>query len=317
MTECFATTLANPYHYTRKAIYYLRVRAKGAKSDDVTTSMRTSNQTTAEEITADILKRLYELHSEEPSATWEELKKHIQSIAIVCLGNVHGDASKSAYEAIRKKPQAPISIHEGPGGRVLYVTPLGVVTDDSAIHEADYGDARFFLSKPRGEYRANLVIPLHQARPLIKKIVAVHKANYKLMKEEFRRNLPTVAAARKQLKPYEGVMPLLENGDGTVTLKFRCYASYPDLETRAPIKKPLEVVDSLGTPIMSVPSIAGGSELKVKFSIFPYGWSNTLGAAVRLTLEGVMLVKLVQPEKLSGWENEVVVGGYVTQEPSN
>ncbi|MBX8511929.1 hypothetical protein K5D34_19790 [Pseudomonas cichorii] len=105
-------------------------------------------------------------------------------------------------------------------------------------------------------------------------------------------------------------MPFYENGDGTVTFKFKRYASYIDKNTEETKSLPLELVDSRGAPIVNVPAIAGGSELKVKFSIFPYGWTHLAGSSVKLQLLGVMLVTLVEPEPNDdGWANEIVKGG--------
>jgi len=71
------------------------------------------------------------------------------------------------------------------------------------------------------------------------------------------------------------------------------------------------VVDSKGKKIQDVPLIAGGSKLKIKFSMVPYGWSAVAGASVKLQLESVMLVELATFNGESDdWDDEVEEGGY-------
>jgi hypothetical protein len=120
---------------------------------------------------------------------------------------------------------------------------------------------------------------------------------------------------RKLLGPYEGGMPFFENEDHSVTFKFKAYASYPDKDTLQPQALPLDVVDSRGRRIDKVPAIAGGSVLKVRFSIFPYGWTNVAGASVKLNLDSVMLIKLVESRTVDGWQGEEVEGGYEVVTP--
>jgi hypothetical protein len=195
--------------------------------------------------------------------------------------------------------------------REFHVTPRGLVTSDCAIQKPDYGNPERGFGIPRGEYRANLTIPSREAHPLIDKIVATHEANYKALGAEFKKNPPTSQRGRKVLEPYEGDMPFFENDNGTVTFRIKRYASYVDLDTQESKPLPLEVVDSRGKRIVNVPAIAGGSELKVKFSMFPYCWTNVAGASVKLRLEGIMLVKLVEPDPDDiGWADEIVEGGY-------
>jgi hypothetical protein len=109
-------------------------------------------------------------------------------------------------------------------------------------------------------------------------------------------------------------MPFYERGDGTVTFKFKRYASYIDQNTQEVKPLPLEVVDPQGTPIENFPAIADDSELKVKFSQFPYSLTPVAGASVKLSLEGLMLVKLVELDDSNGWEGEVVEGGYTVDD---
>lgn len=79
MTGLLDTVLANPYHFTRNGIYYLRLRARGATSDAVTISLRTPDKEVAMGVTKDILKSLAAFHFGAPSATWKQSKPNLMS----------------------------------------------------------------------------------------------------------------------------------------------------------------------------------------------------------------------------------------------
>jgi hypothetical protein len=201
----------------------------------------------------------------------------------------------------------------------FHFTPRGIAESDCAIHEPDYGCPAKGFGNPRGIYRVNLTIPVATARPLIKLITKAHSDNLKILVAESAKCPPASPAGRECLKPYEGDMPFVENEDGTVTFKIRRYASYIDPGTQGTKPFPLKVVDSKGKRIGSVPAIAGGSELKVKFALFPYGWSAVAGASVILQLDSVMLIKLVKPSTDAsddGWANEAVAHGYEANDRS-
>lgn len=91
------TVLANPYHFKRNGIYYLRLRARGATSDAVTISLRTSVREVALRVTKDILKCLAAFHFENPSATWKQIKVQLDAIAPECVAKAQGDVSIAAY----------------------------------------------------------------------------------------------------------------------------------------------------------------------------------------------------------------------------
>ncbi|TBN49852.1 hypothetical protein [Pseudomonas sp. BGI-2] len=93
MTELLGTVVAPPYLYVRNKVYTLRLRARGVKSDSITFSLRTTDKTVATRITKDILKRLDTFQSGEPSATWQQLRAHLDSIAPVCVAIAHGEAA--------------------------------------------------------------------------------------------------------------------------------------------------------------------------------------------------------------------------------
>jgi len=174
------------------------------------------------------------------------------------------------------------------------------------------------LVKNRGIYKVDLTLSNKDPRcqAMVDEIVKTHEEAYAAAVEEFEANPPQVQRGKKPLKPYEGDMPFFDNGDGTTTFKFKCYASFQDKKTKETKHINLVVVDSKGKKIQEVPIIAGGSKLKVKYSLVPYKWNTAVGASVKLQLESVMLVELAT---FGGggedeWADEAEDGGYTASE---
>lgn len=177
-------------------------------------------------------------------------------------------------------------------------TPRGTAEPYCAIQKPDYGNPEKGFGNPRGVYKVDLTVPSKDAQALINKINKLHEANYAEICEKFEAERPELlkklARGKKLLEPYEGNMPYFINDDGTVTFKFSSYASYVDKKTEELKPLVLKVVDSKGKRINNVPAISGGSELKARFSMFAYGFSAVAGASVKLQLDSVMLLKLVE-----------------------
>ncbi|KPA96917.1 DUF2815 family protein [Pseudomonas asplenii] len=177
-------------------------------------------------------------------------------------------------------------------------TPRGTAEPYCAIQKPDYGNPEKGFGNPRGVYKVDLTVPSKDAQPLINKINKLHEVNYAAICEKFEEDRPSLMAklgrGKKLQEPYEGNMPYFENDDGTVTFKFSSYASYVDKNTEELKPLVLKVVDSNGKRIQDVPAISGGSELKARFSMFAYGFSAVAGASVKLQLDSVMLLKLVE-----------------------
>lgn len=191
--------------------------------------------------------------------------------------------------------------------KVLFTTPIGIAAPYAALQKPDYGSAEF--PQPRGEYKVNLIVPLDKAAPLMAKLQKIADDSYAEMLADHKANPPKVQPGKKPVQPRQGDMPWFEDGNGNVVFKFKCYASYEKDGEKRDIN--IKVADSRGKKIEVVPNISGGSELKVRFSVFPYKWNPTVGASVKLQLDGVMLIKLVE---FGGgdddWGDEVVEGGY-------
>lgn len=200
----------------------------------------------------------------------------------------------------------------------IYTSGLGTAEPYAYLSKPDYGNEERGFGNPRGVYKVDLTLSNKDPRcqAMVDEIVKTHEEAYAAAVEEFEANPPQVQRGKKPLKPYEGDMPFFDNGDGTTTFKFKCYASFQDKKTKKTKHINLVVVDSKGKKIQEVPIIGGGSKLKVKYSLVPYKWNTAVGASVKLQLESVMLVELAT---FGGggedeWADEVEDGGYTASE---
>lgn len=195
----------------------------------------------------------------------------------------------------------------------ILTSALGTAEPYAYIAKPDFGQGSF--KNERGVYKVQLTIPNAKCQGMIDAIVKCHEENYAARVEEYEANPPAVQRGKKPLQPYEGDMPFFDNGDGTTTFSFKCYGSFTDKKTGENKPINLVVVDSKGKKIKDVPIIGGGSKLKVKFSLVPYGWSKVAGASVKLQLESVMLVELATfGGAEDDWGDETVEGGYEASE---
>lgn len=196
--------------------------------------------------------------------------------------------------------------------KTIYTSALGTAEPYAYIAKPDYGNGKF--KNDRGVYKVQLTIPNTKCQGMINAIVKCHEEDYANRVEEFKANPPQVARGKKPQKPYEGDLPFCENEDGTTTFFFKGYASYTDRKTGENKPIVLRVVDSKGKRIEDVPMITGGSKLKVKFSMIPYGWSAVAGASVKLQLEAVQLIELASfngADDDDDWGDDTYEGGYV------
>ncbi|WP_156046223.1 MULTISPECIES: single-stranded DNA-binding protein [Pseudomonas] len=202
---------------------------------------------------------------------------------------------------------------------MFHFTPRGTAEPYCFIQNPDYGNPQKGFGNPRGVYKVDLTVPGEKAQPLINKIKKLHETNYRAQLAEFKKNrvvaIKRPGPGKKLQEPYEGNMPYLVNDDGTVTFKFSSYASYVDKKTEELKPLVLKVVDSKGKRIENVPAISGGSELKARFSMLAYGFSAVAGASVKLQLDSVMLIRLVEvgaEDVDEVWLDQAVDQGYET-----
>ncbi|QFR42358.1 ssDNA binding protein [Pantoea phage vB_PagP-SK1] len=198
----------------------------------------------------------------------------------------------------------------------ILVSAAGQAEPYCYLQKPDYGHGDF--KNERGVYKVDLTCAIDdpKAIQMMDKITQVAEEDYAKRLEAYNENPPQVARGKKPLLPYQGDLPFFDNGDGTVTFKFKCYGSFTDKKTGENRPIELAVVDSAGKRIRQVPAISGGSTLKLKYSLVPYGWTNVTGASVKLQLEGVMLIDLVEfgAGGQDDWGDETEEGGYRASE---
>lgn len=168
-----------------------------------------------------------------------------------------------------------------------FTTPVaGLVEPYAWLNKAD---TKF---NERGEHKVNLTFSLDdpKVRKMIDVLQKIHDDAYAKALADHEKNPPQVQRGKKPIEPREGDMPWIENGDGTVTLKFKCFASYLKDGKSEPIV--LRFYDTDAKLIRDVPNIGTGSKLKVKFKVLPFKWNAATGASVKLQLESVLLVEL-------------------------
>ncbi|MFL1495726.1 single-stranded DNA-binding protein, partial [Pseudomonas antarctica] len=110
----------------------------------------------------------------------------------------------------------------GPRKEIL-TTPKGIAEPYCSLQKPDYGNPEKGFGNPRGLWKVDLTVSSRAAQPLIDTIVQAHEANYKKLLAEHEKNPPVVPRGKKPLLPYEGDMPFVDNGDGTVTFKIKGY----------------------------------------------------------------------------------------------
>lgn len=170
------------------------------------------------------------------------------------------------------------------------ISPRGVIAPYAYIQRPD---TKF---NDRGIYKMTLTCDINDPAvvKLMDDILKAHQDNYAQILDEFAANPPKAKPGKKPLKPYEGDMPFVDNEDGTVSFNFKSYASFKDKKTSEMVERKIVVVDGRGKRLPVVPAIAGGSEGKAKFSLVPYGFTAVAGASVKLQLDSLMLLKLVE-----------------------
>lgn len=181
----------------------------------------------------------------------------------------------------------------------FYFSPKGIAQPYCWLQKAD---TKF---KPQGEYKVDLKVPLTAARKLMDVITTAHETNFAKASAQFK-------ASGKRLK--EADLPFFEDDEGNVIFKFRCNASYIDKTSQEKVDIILRGVDAEGYRLPQLPAISGGSELKVKFSMLPFAAAGSIGAGIKLQMDSIMLIKLVEYSagggKDNSWSDETEEGGF-------
>ena len=148
--------------------------------------------------------------------------------------------------------------------------------------------------KDEGEYS---VVGRAQADdPAIKKLIATCDKAAEESLAEAKANAKTPAEARKwetKYLPYKMVEDD-ETGEptGEVDFKFTMKASGVSKKTGKPWTRKPSVFNAKGVPVNGEINIGGGTIGKVSFQIIPYAPTTTVGASVKMALEGVQIIDL-------------------------
>lgn len=198
--------------------------------------------------------------------------------------------------------------------RQIFISAKGKAAPYCSIQKPDFGNDQF--PQPRGEYKVKLIVPLKDAQADMKRITKLYDESYAEFLAEHKANPPKVAAGKKPVPVRQGDLPFFEDGEGNVIFNFKGYASYVDQKTGDKKEITLRVADSKGKNMTVVPNISGGSTLKLRYSMFPYKWNTAVGASVKLQLEGVMLIDLVEfgAGGDDDWGDAADGEGYVAEE---
>lgn len=185
-----------------------------------------------------------------------------------------------------------------------YFSPLGV----SVYPKLIVADTKF---KAEGEFSTKVKHKLTQpgVQELIKTIDAELDKSLALMKEEFG-GKKDKRGKLIEIKLCEDIPYLVDEEAGTVTFSYKMKASYKDKKTEQIINKRPNLFDSNGTPITNFAklNVGGGSELVVNFFIQPW-CTEKLGAGVKLSMQDVQIVKLVEFTRDPGFAKQQ--GGFV------
>lgn len=185
-----------------------------------------------------------------------------------------------------------------------YFSPLGI----SVYPKLIVADTKF---KAEGEFSTKLKHDIAQpgVQELIKVIDAELDKSLALMEKEFKGKKDKRGKAIVA-KLCEDVPYIVNEEEGTCTFSYKMKASYKDKVTGAVINKRPNLFDSNGSPITNYAklNVGGGSELVVNFFIQPW-CTEKLGAGVKLSLQDVQIVKLVEFTRDPGFAKQQ--GGFI------
>lgn len=184
----------------------------------------------------------------------------------------------------------------------FYVSPRGKVAPYAWLNKAD---TKF---KTQGEYKVNLIVPEAEGQKLADAIQAAHDRNYEVSKKD---------AKFKGKRLIEAELPYFyDEEEGSFVFKFKCNASYIDKKDQETKQIVLRCVDSQGERMPKVPAIGAGSSIKVRFSMLPFAAAGGIGAGIKLQMDSLMLIELVEFSaggaggKDENWGDEVEEGGF-------
>lgn len=166
--------------------------------------------------------------------------------------------------------------------RPRFTTPTGVAVYPRLTRP----DTKFNVD---GVFQTKLTVPADKAAPMVEQIdtlqaQALTEAKaVEAAKDKSKRKTP------KQCDPPYTV----DEDTGDVTFSFKRIASGISKKTNEPWKAKVAIFDAKGKP-MTDPNIGGGTKMKVSFSPSTFYIAGPVGAGVKLGLEAVQIIDLVE-----------------------
>ena len=143
--------------------------------------------------------------------------------------------------------------------------------------------------KPEGEYKVTLLLGGVDAEKLTKQIDAAMSASFDAAKKDPANKAKKIKVADT---PYKADLDDAGEPTGLTAFNFKMRASGKTKEGKEWSRRP-GLFDAKGLPIVGAPKIAGGSIMKVAYSLGGF-FTPLVGAGVSLRLEGVQILKLVE-----------------------
>lgn len=113
-----------------------------------------------------------------------------------------------------------------------------------------------------------------------------------LLNQELDKSLEKAKEENQGKKIKQADSPVVENDDGTITLKFKLKAKVTP-KNGEPFEQRPALFDSKNKPLGRDVKIGGGSKVKVAFEVIPF-YTALVGAGISLRLKAVQLIDLVE-----------------------
>jgi len=153
-----------------------------------------------------------------------------------------------------------------------------------------------FLTRPNtkfdsdGEYRVNLILPLKEAKDLMKTIDVAMKESLEAAKKENPKKASKIKLANT---PYSMVTDDEGKETGNVQFNFKMKAKITPRNGGEPFEVRPAIFDATGQPISKTLSIGSGTKMKVCADLVPY-FTDLVGAGISLRLKAVQIIELVE-----------------------
>lgn len=186
------------------------------------------------------------------------------------------------------------------------IAPAGPCGRFAALLKPDYGTDAY--PKPNGEWKVSVIYSEEESAAIRAKVEAKTEAFLAETKKDLEKKLADAKTGPEKKKVKDAIEKLHTHypwdegvddegeADGTYILKFGSPAAFKDKKTDSMRQKPLPLFDcSVPKPKEIKPeSIWGGSIVKPAFDYMPYYVAGTGMVGIKLRLNAVQIVELVQ-----------------------